>query len=97
MSDLVTIKVSKDSLKDAFAERLWYWEGEFCDRFLTALCAMYSDAIDEGAFDNAEVDIQKIVDNAVINDFDFAEFDGVIQIIDARSNNVVYEVNSEEV
>lgn len=88
---MVTIRVSKESLKNALANRLDFWEGNIDSRYLSALSSMYSNEIDEGLWDGEYVDIMEIVDNDVINNILFEEVNGKIQIIDAVTGEVRHE------
>lgn len=65
MSDYVTVKIYKDDLLDMLLERCDFWgtSRENKDLFET----MYSNYIDNGCFDEAELDIMAIVDNDVVN------------------------------
>lgn len=65
MSDYVTVKIYKDDLLDMLLERCDFWATSRENRDLFE--KMYSNYIDGGCFDEAELDIMAIVDNDVVN------------------------------
>lgn len=65
MNDYVTVKIPKDNLLDILIERviLWGIGREHKDLYEK----MYESYIDNGIFDNSELDIMGIVDNDIVN------------------------------
>jgi hypothetical protein len=65
MSDFITVKINKDNLLDMLLNRcdVWGTSRENKDLFEK----MYSNYIDSGVFNEAELNIMVIVDNDVIN------------------------------
>ncbi len=67
MRNYVTLKIDSDYLLDLLVERLGYWN--LCDTEAELYELMYQRAIEDGAFDNIELDIKAIVDNDITSNF----------------------------
>lgn len=65
MGDYITVKIDKDYLLDMLLERCDFWGTSRENKDLFE--KMYSNYIDSGCFDEAELDIMVIVDNDVVN------------------------------
>lgn len=65
MSDYITVKIDKDWLLQMLLERCDFWETSRENEDLFE--KIYSNYIENGVFDGAELNIMAIVDNDVIN------------------------------
>ena len=62
---MINVQISEDTLLDALVERVRFWsdDGDVVELFEE----YYSNLIDCGGFDGAEVDVMSIVDNDYVN------------------------------
>ena len=65
MTDYVTVKINKEDLLDMLLERCNFWSTSRENKDLFK--KMYSKYIDNGYFDEGELDLMVIVDNDVVN------------------------------
>ena len=61
MSDLINIKVSKDTLMKLLEDRLHHWTDE--EDYIELYIKKYENDYIEGLFDNIVIDIKELVDN----------------------------------
>lgn len=70
MRDYITVRISPDSLLDMLSERLNHWRktSKFdSPKEHELYMEMYQRWIDDGCFDDADLNIDSIVDNDVVN------------------------------
>lgn len=96
---MIEVKISDTKLKEMIYARIAWWRDSYDEALRTLLEVYFDEAVDNGDLDGTELDIEKLVDNAIVNDFDvkFAEVDErqVAQLIDCRSGEVVKEIEWE--
>lgn len=62
---MINVKISEDTLLDALVERVRFWSDD--SDVVGLFEEYYSNLIDCGGFDGAEVDVMSIVDNDYVN------------------------------
>ena len=67
MTALITIKINKDVLLNILEERLEIWEASKSPEVKALFLTMYENYIDNGVFDEQELDPALIVDDDVVN------------------------------
>lgn len=96
---LIQVKISDTKLNEMITERLYWWREQFDKALIRLLEVYFEEAIDNGDLDGMELDIEKLVDNAIVNDYDvkFVEVDGrqVAQLINCCSGEVEKELEWE--
>lgn len=63
-NDFITVKVSTDELLEMLLDRWHFWDKEGDTKLIEAY---YQDMIDNGLFDDVELNINLIVDNDYVN------------------------------
>lgn len=96
MADYVTVKIYKDDLLDMFLDRCDFWETSRENQDLFE--KMYSTYIDDGYFDDVELDIMAIVDNDVINyttvlEADDEDFQKVLELYKQGNRDISCETS----
>ena len=92
---MVKILVDEDNLLDFFIDRLDHWNLSDWERIL--YINMYEDQIDNGYYDNSEIDIMDIVDNDAVNNCTAIDYsDERFDEISAHYNNNEYECELED-
>ena len=74
MKDFIMVKMRTDELYNLFYERLQHWRDEDSKDFKLFI-KYYERCIDDGIFENMELDIMQIVDNDIVNWCDMIESD----------------------
>lgn len=96
---MIAVKVSDIQLSEMITERLYWWREQFDKALIRLLEIHFEEAIDNGYYDGAELDVNSWVDNALVNDFDvkFDEVDDrqVAQLINCASGEIVREIEWE--
>lgn len=80
---MVTVKIEENDLLEMLVERVKFWDRSEAEANLYK--KMYESEIDAGIFEDAELDINLIVDNDVVNYCNIieegnSEFDSILQL-----------------
>ena len=93
MSDLINVKVKKETLMKLLEDRLHHWTDE--EDYISLYMKMYESNYNMGLFDGQAIDIDDLVDNDWCNNFSIigAGTDNFDELLD---NGEYYSINLEE-
>lgn len=96
---MVNVLMDEDYLKSLLKERAEFWKGNFGDEEFEVFCEFFEYLVDEGYFEDVEINIKDFVDNALINyykvffkdDFEEKEFKKIQKAFDNGKSLVFSE------
>lgn len=93
MSDLINVKISKDTLMGLLENRLYHWTDD--EDYINLYMKKYENDYIGGLFDNTTVDIKDLVDNDWCNNYSIRGV-GDYGFDEALDEGNYIEINSDE-
>lgn len=91
-NDFITVKVSTDELLEMLLERWKFWDKDGDTKLIEAY---YQDMIDNGLFDDVELNINLIVDNDYVNYLKLYEPSEEKQMLEDFNSSTIEELQAK--